>query len=60
MTFKDQQLNSMAFQVFHDLYERSMEYERGVVAPKRTWALDGNPCFLFKNLSFYNINNQQA
>ena len=39
------------FQVFHDLYE-------GAVAPKRTWAWDVEPSFLFKKSSFYNINNQ--
>ena len=30
------------------------------VAPKRTWAWYGDPSFLFKILSFYNINNQWA
>ena len=27
---------------------------------EHAWAWDGDPSFLFKNLSFYNINNQQA
>ena len=44
-------LNLMTFLVFHDQYE-------GAVAPKRTWAWDGEPSFLFQNLSFYNINSQ--
>ena len=43
-------LNLMTFQVFHD--------HEGAVAPKPTWARDGEPSFVFKNLSFYNINNQ--
>ena len=50
----------MTFQVFHDLYEPCMGYKRGAVAPKRTRAWDEDPSFLCKNLSFYDINNQQA
>ena len=50
----------MTSQVFHDLTNPVWGINEVLSAPKRTWAWDGDPSFLFKNLSFYNINNQQA
>ena len=38
MTFKDRKLNSMTFQVFHDLYERS-ETEQNTAEPSDSTSL---------------------